>query len=85
MRFVAVDVRNFKGFSNALIGKCIVLFKKLKQKRRDLVLLCEPDIAEIFALLKVDRLIPVMHTEDQLEELVQSSADLPYIVSAAVP
>ena len=83
-RFVVVDVRNFRYFPGDLLGKCILLFKKLQHQRRDLIVLCESDIAELFELVKVDRILSVVQTEAQLLKVVESAADLPHIVNGAV-
>ena len=74
-RFVVFDIRNLEFIGKSFLAGCVNLWKKLREVRCQLVVICDEQILEVFAILKLDKLITVLVKETELQKLVATSAE----------
>jgi anti-anti-sigma factor len=80
-RFVVLDIRNLDSIANSFLGTCIRLRKQLPQTAGQLVVLCIPEVFEVFEITRLDKFIAVVTTEEELRQHLDTAADLPFVVN----
>ena len=74
-RFVVFDIRNLEGIGKSFLGCCVNLWKEFRQVRCHLVVICDEQTSEIFAITNLDKVITVLVSEGELQKLVAASAE----------
>jgi anti-anti-sigma regulatory factor len=74
-RFVVFDIRNLEFIGKSFLGACATLWRKLREVRCQFVVICDEQILEVFAILKLDKLITVLVNEIELQKLVATSVE----------
>ena len=74
-RFVVFDIRNLEYISKSFLGCCVNLWKAFGQVRCQLVVICDEQTSEIFAVTRLDKVIAVLVKESELQKLVAASAE----------
>ena len=69
-RFVVFDIRNLEFIGKSFLGCCVNLWKAVRQVRCQLVVICDEQTSEIFAIFHLDQLITVLVKESELQKLV---------------
>jgi hypothetical protein len=74
-RFVVFDIRNVELIGKSFLGCCLNLWRQFRLVRCQLVVICDDQTSEIFAITKLDKLITVLVKESRLQKLVAASAE----------
>jgi anti-anti-sigma regulatory factor len=80
-RFLILDIRNCETITKRFLSTCIRLHKKLRDIGCQMVLMCTDDVAEIYVITKLDKLFHVILDETALQNLLDTTADIPIYVA----
>jgi anti-anti-sigma regulatory factor len=74
-RLVVFDIRNVDFIGKSFLGCCVTLWRQFRLVRCQLVVICDEQTSEIFAITNLDKVITVLVSEGELQKLVAASAE----------